>query len=105
MPQHHAEPGVVVDLHAFGLGKSMAVVKQHEFEVIRLVVRPGKPIPEHQVSGPITVQCLQGTCTFSTDSATQLLAPGAWLYLDGGTLHSVEANEEAVLLVTILFPQ
>ncbi len=103
MAHEHIKPGVVIDLMSFGESRSTALVKQKEFEVIRLVVEPGKPIPAHQVNGPITVQCLSGTCTFFVGDQPQTLVPGSWLYLSGGTSHALESTEQAILLVTILF--
>ncbi|MCY4092414.1 MAG: hypothetical protein OXF62_16475 [Caldilineaceae bacterium] len=29
--------------------------------------------------------------------------PGSWLYLEGGAMHSLEAEERCALLVTIVF--
>ncbi len=103
MAQEHAHPGAVVDLHTFGGDKSTALVKETAFEVIRIAVEGGKPIPEHKVDGPITVQCLSGNCTFFVGEEKRELTPGSWLYLSGGTLHALESDERAILLVTILF--
>lgn len=104
MAHEHANPAEVIDLSSFGGDKSTALVKEKKFEVIRLLVEAGKSIPEHKVDGPITVQCLSGKCTFSVGTEPRELVPGSWLYLTGGSLHSVEGGEEtSVLLVTILF--
>jgi quercetin dioxygenase-like cupin family protein len=102
MAIQHAEHGQVIDLSAFH-ADSAALVKTDAFEVIRIVVEAGKSLPPHEVEGPITVQCLSGRCTFFVDEQPRELRPGAWLYLNGGTPHAVQAAETAVLLVTILF--
>lgn len=103
MAIEHATHGSVIDLGSFGDGKTTAVVKESLFEVIRVVVHPGKPFPEHKVDGPITVQCLSGSCNFSIEQKPSELKAGSWLYLDGGVKHAIDASEECVLLVTILF--
>lgn len=103
MAHQHATPGTVVDLNTFGEGQSTAVVKEKRFEVIRLVVEADKPIPSHQVEGPITVQCLSGRCTFLVDGNPRAMSPGSWLYLAGGTPHALTSDETCTLLVTILF--
>ena len=103
MAHEHARSGDIVDLNAFGGDKSTAVVKETEFEVIRIVVEAGKPIPPHKVEGPITVQCLNGRCTFFVGEQPRELVPGSWLYLTGGTMHALESEEDATLLVSILF--
>lgn len=102
MAHEHAVAGRVVDLKSFGGETTAAVVKENAFEVIRLVVAAGKPIPRHQVDGPITVQCLSGRCTFYVGDEPRRLEEGSWLYLGGGTPHALESEETAVVLVTIL---
>ncbi len=103
MAHEHAAPGVVIDLTTFGESRSTALVKRKEFEVIRIVVEPGKPIPPHKVDGQITVQCLSGKCNFFVGEQPHAMVPGSWLYLAGGTKHALESTEPAILLVTILF--
>lgn len=103
MAQAHAKPGDVVDLTTFGNAVSTALVKEKKFETIRIVVQAGKPIPPHQVDGPITVQCLSGKCTFFVGQEPRELVAGSWLYLVGDSVHAIESDETAILLVTIIF--
>ena len=103
MAIEHAVPGKVIDLTTFGETKSTALVKEEKFEAIRLYLDPGKKIPPHRVDGPITVHCLSGRCTFFVEDGPRALVAGSWLYLEGGTMHSLEAEEESTVLVTILF--
>ena len=103
MAVEHAKPGIVIDLSTFGETKTTAIVKEKEFEAIRLYLRPGKKLPPHKVDGPITVHCLSGSCTFFVEDEPRQLVPGSWLYLEGGKMHSLEAEEECTVLVTILF--
>jgi quercetin dioxygenase-like cupin family protein len=103
MAHEQAAPGVVIDLNTFGETKSTAFVKEVKFEAIRLFLNPGKKIPAHKVDGSITVQCLSGRCTFFVEDEPRALVPGSWLYLEGGTMHSLEAEETCTVLVTILF--
>ena len=103
MAHKHAEPGEVMDLNTFGEDQTTALVKEKAFEAIRVVLKPGRPFPPHRVDGPITVQCLSGICTFFVDEEPRKLHPGSWLYLQGGQLHALEAEEACTLLVTILF--
>ena len=105
MALDHAKPGQVVDLNTYGAPNvvSTVVVREKRFEAIRITLRPGKPIPPHKVDGPITVHCLSGRSTFFLDGKPRQLFPGSWLYLRGGTMHSLEAEEASVLIVTIMF--
>lgn len=107
MAVHHARPGEVVDLKPLGEGlrnaRTTAIVKADAFEAVRLVVLAGREIPPHQVSGPITLHCLEGRVLLGLGDSTLELAAGQWVYLDGGARHSVQGIEDSSLLLTILF--
>ena len=101
----HAKSGEVVDLNTYGdpNAVSTVVVREKGFETIRIRLGPDKQIQPHKVDGPITVHCLSGTCTFFVDDEPRRLSPGSWLYLSGGTMHALQAEEPTVLIVTIMF--
>ncbi len=103
----HAFPGVPVDLRpedeSLSEVRTTALVKETNFEVIRMVIPKGKEIPNHKVDGPITVQCLEGLIAFTADGETRELKAGHWLYLRGGESHALAAHEDSLILLTILF--
>jgi quercetin dioxygenase-like cupin family protein len=105
MSIQHAKPAEVISLR---LGASLAgaktttLAKTADLELIRLVLPAGKEIPTHKTAGEITVQCLEGRVTFSTDHKSQELIAGQLLYLLAGEPHAVKALEDSSLLVTIL---
>ncbi len=105
MSLEHVQPGEPVSLI---LGASVAtaqtttLVKNNQLEVIRLVLRAGKEIPSHQVTGPITVQCLEGRIEFEADGKRRELAAGDFLHLAGQQPHALLALTNAAVLVTIL---
>lgn len=105
----HAKPGEIVDLSplgtAFADARTSALMKTEEFEAIRLVVPAGIDIPEHDVPGSITLQCLEGRVLLGLRSTTLELGPHRWVYLDGGVSHSIRGLEDSSLLLTIFFPQ
>lgn len=80
-----------------------ALVKSKTFEAVRLIVKAGNKIAEHKVSGPITLQCLEGQVHIGLADSTLHLSAGEWIYLDGNTSHSVIGVEDSSLLLTILF--
>lgn len=107
MAIEHVQPGEVVDLETFASAqtkKTAALVKTEHLEVIRMHVGAGGKVAEHRVDGPITVQCLQGRATFVVAGEPREMRAGSWLHLEGGADHAIEAAEDTVLLVTILFP-
>lgn len=107
MAVHHAKPGEIVDLRPLGEGLRSAIttalVKSKHFEAVRLVVRAGAEIPPHQVSGNITLHCLEGRVLLGLSESTLELCAGQWVYLDGGARHFVKGIEDSCLLLTILF--
>ena len=76
--------------------------KTTEFEAMRLFLSAGKELKEHKVDGSITLQCLEGRVEFRFDGETRVMMPGDWLYLVGGVSHSLFAQENASLLLTIM---
>ena len=102
----HASPGDIIDIRPLGPEVRHAVtttlIKSARLEVIRLVLPAAKEIPPHKVSGEITVQCLEGRVAFKALGQTQELEAGQMLYLAGEDEHSLQALEDASVLVTIL---
>lgn len=108
-PPQHAYPGMPFDLRPEGVSlseaKTFPLVKEETFEAIRMVIRKGQEISEHQVEGAITIYCLDGRVAFTTRSQTHDLKAGHWLFLLGNEPHSLRGIEDSSLLLTILFPR
>lgn len=106
MALHHASPEEIVDLSPWGDGlrneRTAAIVKTDEFEAVRLVVRAGTSLKQHQVSGSITLHCLEGRVELGLGHSTIELKANEWLYLAGDAPHSVHGLEDSSLLLTII---
>jgi quercetin dioxygenase-like cupin family protein len=106
-PPQHAYPGRPIDLRPEGESLATAatfpLVKEETFEAIRMVLRKGHEIADHQVEGPITILCLDGRVAFTSRGQTHDLKAGQWLFLLGNEPHSLSAIEDSALLLTILF--
>jgi quercetin dioxygenase-like cupin family protein len=102
----HAKPGEIVDVRPLGAALSdtstWTIVKTETLEVIRIVLPAGKQLPPHKVPGEITVHCLEGRVEFRVGESKRELTAGKFLYLEGGSEHSLHAGENSSLLVTIL---
>jgi quercetin dioxygenase-like cupin family protein len=102
----HAKSGEVIDIHPLGQALTHAwsttLVKTKSLEVIRLIIPSGKEIPVHQVSGEITVQCLEGRVAFTVGDSVCDLQAGQLLYISSDVAHSVRGIEDASVLLTIL---
>ncbi len=105
----HAEPGEVIDIQPFGPSlpnrETYTLVKTEDMEIIRLVLPRGRDIATHSAPGQITVQCLEGRVAFTALGKTMELAPGHFLYLKANAPHSLRAEENSSLLLTILLPK
>lgn len=80
---------------------SHALLKASQLEVIRVVLLAGKSMPEHRVSGEITVQCIEGAIEFFAGTDMHLMRAGDFLHLVGGIPHTLTAREDSSVLVTI----
>jgi quercetin dioxygenase-like cupin family protein len=102
----HAKPGDLIDVRPLGAAlattKTETLVKTESLEMIRIVMPAGKDIARHEVPGEITVQCLEGTVEFCVGELKRELTAGTLLYLEGASKHSLCANVDSSLLVTIL---
>jgi quercetin dioxygenase-like cupin family protein len=102
----HAKSGAVIDVRPLGAAlaqtKTETLLKTATLEVIRLVMAAGKEIERHDVPGEITVHCLEGDVEFRVGDLKRALTAGSFLYLEGAVEHSLYANENSSLLVTII---
>lgn len=73
-------------------------MKAAQLEVVRIVLRSGKSLPEHQVPGEITAQCMEGSGEFSEPSGRHVLEAGDFLHLAVKVLHALRAITDTSLL-------
>lgn len=101
----HATPGEPFDVGPLGAAlkdaKSTTLIRSKQLEVIRIVMPAGKHLAEHHTPGEITVQCVEGLVRFSVNGEPRTIHAGDMLLLEAGTPHSLEALDDASLIVTI----
>jgi quercetin dioxygenase-like cupin family protein len=106
MALHHAKSGELIALQRgeddIANFTSIALIKTDHMELIRLVIPKEKPMPEHWVEGEMTLLCLEGEIAFQAHGRTTILRPNEMVYLAGGEPHAIQANRDAVALMTIL---
>ena len=83
------------------LPRSTTLLREAGLRCVLLHLKPGEEIPEHQTRGTITVHCLTGQSTFVANGDQAQLVPHSLISVPGGTPHSVSAQQESLLLVTI----
>ena len=98
--------GDVIDIRPLGNkltdAASIALARTDDFEVMRLALPKGKSIPEHEVPGEITLQCIEGTVEVQAHDKTLQLQAGDLLYLQGSTPYAIFALESSSILMTMV---
>lgn len=77
------------------------LVKEADLRVVLIALRAGGRMHEHDTSGPISVQPIEGRIRFAAGSEQIELAPGEIVALKPGVSHHVEALEDAAFLLTV----
>lgn len=78
------------------------LIKTESLEVARLLLPAGKHIAEHQVTGELTLQCLSGAVSLHIAQEERQLNAGDWVFLAGNVRHSLHAQSDSVLLLSLL---
>lgn len=109
MALKHANFMDVINLHPEpsepAAAGSVSLLKQSRLQLMRLMLASGQSLPQHAVPGDLTIQCLSGTLTVETPQRSAMLNAGQLLALEGGTPHTVHAQSDAALLLTLLLPE
>ena len=59
-------------------------------------------VPPHDVVGEMTIQCLEGPVELAAAGIAQSMRAGDLICLAGGKTHSLKANKNSSVLVTML---
>ena len=69
--------------------------------VVLFAFKAGQELKEHHTSSPILVQALRGRAVFSANGTQVRLQAGTVLQLEANVPHSIIAQTDAVILVTM----
>lgn len=64
----------------------------------------GQRLSEHRAAFPILVQAVSGRLTFSAQGRDVVLVPGSVVHLPARVWHEVTAEQDSVMLLTMLDP-
>ena len=102
----HAQPLEVIDIRPLGAALrasvTTSIIKTERLQLMRLVLPAGASLPEHKVAGEVTIQCIEGVVAIGTPLRECRLRAGELVLLPGGEPHSVRAQQDASLLVSVL---
>lgn len=68
---------------------------------IRILMREGQEMKEHQTQFPIVVELLEGEIIFGVEGADYEVKKGDMLTLSGGVPHNLVAKKESVIRLTL----
>ena len=106
MALQHANSLDVIDISPLGAAlpgaMTHSLLKTPTLQLMRVVLRAGAGLPEHSVSGAITVLCIEGQTVVSAGARQCRLGAGQLVMLEGHEPHALLAVTDSSLLVTLL---
>jgi quercetin dioxygenase-like cupin family protein len=81
------------------------LVKEGPLRLVLLGFQAGAALKEHHADGPVTIQVLAGDVKIDAAGSERQFGTGGLLVLDANVRHSVTAVSDAVILLTVAWPQ
>ncbi len=82
---------------------SRNLFQDDSLKVILFGFQPGQELSEHTASVPATLQFLSGTATLRLGDDTKPAQQGTWVHLPAHLSHSIKAETETLMLLTLHF--
>lgn len=89
------------DSYAQGRPTGRTLVKEPDLRIVLMTLKAGGRMEEHDASGPISIQPLDGTIRLQLPGRSVELKAGQLLMLEAGMRHDVDAVSDAAFLLTI----
>lgn len=109
MALEHAQPLEVINIHPLGAALSQtpshSLLKTDKLQIMRVVLPAGEGMPQHHVEGEVSILCIEGLVIVRAPGRNCKLAPGQLVVLPPVEPHSVLAEDDSSLLVTLLLHQ
>ncbi len=80
--------------------EAISLVKDYGLNVLLMALRSGARLHEHHTKGPLALQVLSGCVNFMAAGAVNEVRPGSIVALDREIVHSLEAIEDSMVLLT-----
>jgi quercetin dioxygenase-like cupin family protein len=88
-----------------GLGdksrKAITLSKQDDLSVVLMAIRGGEKLADHAAAGTVTIQVVEGRVRINLEDEEIPAQQGTLVQLGGGVRHDVQADTDAVVLITI----
>jgi quercetin dioxygenase-like cupin family protein len=82
--------------------RATPLISSGESRQMLFTFRAGQELASHRARGPISVLILSGRLQFAAGGEARMLEPGQFVTLDAGIQHSVRADQDSVMLLTLL---
>ena len=109
MALEHAQPFDVIALRPLGTKltkiKTHSLLKTEKLQLMRVILAQGEGMPSHHIQGEVVIQCIEGLVAVASSMRSCLLEAGDLVVLPPGESHSVKAEQDSSLLVTLLLHQ
>jgi quercetin dioxygenase-like cupin family protein len=80
------------------------LVKDGPLRVVILGLKSGATLRDHESAGPVSIHVLSGQVNVVSPGRVDSLQAGGALVFDAAVSHSLEAQADSVVLVTIAWP-
>lgn len=84
-----------------GGNTAKTLIKDGPLRIVLVGLKQGATLREHRAEGPVAIQALQGRSRVTSTGEPEDLQVGGMLVFGAGVTHSVEAEADSVLLLTI----
>lgn len=84
---------------------AITLVKDGPLRVVLIAMKAGAAMDEHATPGPATVQVLEGRIRIAAEGDECTCERGAMVVFEAGVAHTVAAETDGVLLLTVVDPR
>jgi quercetin dioxygenase-like cupin family protein len=81
--------------------RAETLAREGGVSIVMMAMEAGDAIEEHSAPGPVSVHLLRGQVQVTANGDTAQIGPGQVVFMQPNVRHSVEADTQAVVLLTV----
>lgn len=82
---------------------SRTIYQDDSIKTILFGFQPGQELSQHTASVPAILQFVKGDATVILGEERQTAQSGSWVYIPANLSHSIQAESETLMLLTLVF--
>lgn len=102
MPKLPVKPGEIIEVRRLAAEFKSLLLRTSNVTIIYMAIPAGMTIPTHEARGEIILHCLEGRVSLTALAKTQELRAGQLTYFLIDEPVSIQAIEQASLVVTVI---